>query len=32
MSWKEVSAMQERLRFVQDVYRAGWSMAEVCRR
>lgn len=24
--------MQERLRFVQDVYRAGWSMAEVCRR
>jgi len=24
--------MQERLRFVQDVHRAGWSMAELCRR
>jgi putative transposase len=32
MPWKEVSAMQERLRFVQDVYQAGWSMVELCRR
>ena len=24
--------MEERLRFVQDVYRPGWSLAELCRR
>ncbi|MGE5291032.1 MAG: helix-turn-helix domain-containing protein, partial [Micromonosporaceae bacterium] len=24
--------MDERLRFVQDVYRPGWSIAELCRR
>ena len=32
MPWRETSAMDERLRFVQDVHRPGWSMAEWCRR
>ena len=32
MSWRESSAMDERLRFVQDVHRPGWSIAELCRR
>src|SRR5438034_9150968 len=32
MPWRETSAMDERLRFVQDVHRAGWAIAELCRR
>ena len=32
MPWRETSRMDERLRFVQDVHRPGWSIAEVCRR
>jgi putative transposase len=32
MPWRETSAMDERLRFVQDVHRPGWSVAELCRR
>ncbi len=32
MPWRETSAMDERLRFVQDVHRPGWSFAEVCAR
>ena len=32
MPWRETSAMEERLRFVQDVHRPGWSLAELCRR
>src|SRR2546422_10982591 len=32
MSWEERSLMDVRLRFVQDVHRPGWSVAEVCRR
>ncbi len=32
MPWRETSAMEERLRFVQDVHRPGWSIAELCRR
>src|SRR2546425_1393768 len=32
MPWREMSAMDERLRFVQDVHRPGWSIAELCRR
>ncbi len=32
MPWRESSAMDERLRFVQDVHRPGWSIAELCRR
>src|ERR1051326_2532195 len=32
MPWRETSAMDERLRFVQDVHRPGWSIAELCRR
>ena len=32
MPWRETSVMEERLRFVQDVHRPGWSIAELCRR
>src|SRR5712664_3850220 len=32
MPWRERSLMDVRLRFVQDVHRPGWSIAEVCRR
>ena len=32
MPWRETSAMDERLQFVQDVHRPGWSIAELCRR
>jgi len=32
MPWRETSAMDERLRFVQDVYRPGWPFSEVCAR
>ena len=32
MPWRERSLMDVRLRFVQDVHRPGWSVAEVCRR
>ena len=32
MPWQERSLMDVRLRFVQDVHRPGWSIAEVCRR
>src|SRR3989441_6112330 len=32
MPWLERSLMDVRLRFVQDVHRPGWSIAEVCRR
>src|SRR2546427_11708589 len=32
MPWEERSLMDVRLRFVQDVPRPGWSVAEVCRR
>ena len=32
MPWRVTSAMDERLRFVQDVHRPGWSVAELCRR
>ena len=32
MPWRETSTMDERLRFVQDVHRPGWSIAELCRR
>jgi putative transposase len=32
MPWKESTPMDERLRFVQDVHRPGWSVAELCRR
>src|SRR3989441_5178169 len=32
MPWEERSLMDMRLRFVQDVHRPGWSVAEVCRR
>jgi transposase-like protein len=30
MPWRETSAMDERLRFVQDVHRPGWSIAALC--
>ena len=32
MPWEERSLMDVRLRFVQDIHRPGWSVAEVCRR
>jgi transposase-like protein len=32
MPWRETSRMDERLRFVQDAHRPGWSIAELCRR
>ena len=32
MPWRVTSAMDERLRFVQDVHRPGWTIAELCRR
>jgi len=32
MPWRESTPMDERLRFVQDVHRPGWSIAELCRR
>ncbi len=32
MPWRETSPMQERLRFVQDIHRPGWSFTEVCHR
>ena len=32
MPWRETSTMDERLRFVQDVHRPGWSIVELCRR
>ncbi len=32
MPWEERSLMDVRLRFVQDVHRPGWSVAEVSRR
>ena len=32
MPWRETSRMDERLQFVQDVHRPGWSIAELCRR
>lgn len=32
MPWRETSRMDERLRFVEDVHRPGWSIAELCRR
>lgn len=32
MPWRETSRMDERLRFVQDVHRPGWSIAALCRR
>lgn len=32
MPWRESSVMDERLRFVEDAYRPGWDVAEVCRR
>src|SRR5438093_11382157 len=32
MPWRETSAMDERLRFVQDVHPPGWSITELCRR
>jgi putative transposase len=32
MPWRERSAMDERLQFVQDAHRPGWSIAELCRR
>ena len=32
MPWRETSAMDERLRFVRDVHRPGWSIADLCRR
>jgi len=32
MPWRESSAMDERLRFVQDVHRPGWTIAQLCRR
>src|SRR6266702_3408240 len=32
MPWEERSLMDVRLRFVQDVHRPGWSVADVCRR
>lgn len=32
MPWEERSLMDVRLRFVQDIHRPGWSIAEVCRR
>jgi transposase-like protein len=32
MPWKESSAMDERLRFVQDVYRGVDSFTELCAR
>lgn len=32
MPWRETCPMDERLRFVQDVHRPGWSIAELCRR
>src|SRR3989449_68335 len=32
MPWRETAAMDERLQFVQDVHRPGWSIAELCRR
>jgi hypothetical protein len=32
MPWRETTAMGERLRFVQDVHRPGWSIAGLCRR
>ena len=31
MPRRETSAMDERLPFVQDVHRSGWSIAELCR-
>ena len=32
MPWRETSVFEERLRFVEDVHRPGWSIAELCRR
>lgn len=32
MPWRETSTMDERLRFVQDVHRPGWSFTEICQR
>src|SRR3989440_12522674 len=32
MPWEERLLMDVRLRFVQDIHRPGWSVAEVCRR
>src|SRR6266508_6047387 len=32
MPWEERSLMDVRLRFVQDIHRPGWSVAEVCHR
>ena len=32
MPWRETSRMDERLCFVEDVHRPGWSIAELCRR
>src|SRR6266705_1396148 len=32
MPWEERWLMDVRLRFVQDVHRPGWSVAELCRR
>ena len=32
MPWRETCAMDERLRFVQDVHRPGWSLSDVCQR
>ena len=29
MPWRESTPMDERLRFVQDVHRPGWSIAEL---
>ena len=31
MPWR-TTPIDERLRFVQDVHRPGWSIAELCRR
>jgi putative transposase len=32
MPWRETSVMDERMRFVQDAHRPGWTVAELCRR
>lgn len=32
MPWRERTVIEERLRFVEDVNRPGWSIAELCRR
>ncbi len=32
MPWRKQSVIDERLRFVEDVHRPGWSVAELCRR